>query len=259
MKKVFLLPILLMLLTSACKKVIDLDLKTTSPSIVIEGELSNSEAAVVRVTKSVQFGDDNTFPAVHGAAVTITDEKGIHYTLAETGSGIYSNNLKGLPGHTYYLSVRTGTDTFTASSFMPSLVGLDSVRLQKNILFGKLSYTSIAYYFDPAGLGNYYKFSEKVNQKRTSNIWVWDDRILDGRQSSIPLFHSGDDNDIHVGDTVKVEMQCIDKNVHRYFTTLENVKTSNSVPANPDSNISGGALGYFSAKTTDTKQIIAKP
>ncbi len=53
-------------------------------------------------------------------------------------------------------------------------------------------------------------------------------------------------------DTVMVEMRCIDKAVYDYFYSLDQISSTNgnsATPANPVSNILGGALGYFSAHT----------
>jgi hypothetical protein len=49
-------------------------------------------------------------------------------------------------------------------------------------------------------------------------------------------------------------MYCIDKNVYNYFFSLLQVTGNNggfqsASPDNPITNISGGALGYFSAHT----------
>jgi hypothetical protein len=47
-------------------------------------------------------------------------------------------------------------------------------------------------------------------------------------------------------------MRCIDKGAYDYFYSLDQITSTNgnsATPANPVSNISGGALGYFSAHT----------
>ena len=50
-------------------------------------------------------------------------------------------------------------------------------------------------------------------------------------------------------------MRCIDKNVFRYFTALQGSQNNATTPANPENAITGGALGYFSAHTTQKKKI----
>jgi hypothetical protein len=49
-------------------------------------------------------------------------------------------------------------------------------------------------------------------------------------------------------DSVTIEMHCIDKPVYDYYYSLGN-RDNSATPANPVSNIVGGALGYFSAHT----------
>jgi hypothetical protein len=56
-------------------------------------------------------------------------------------------------------------------------------------------------------------------------------------------------------------MRCIDKNVFEYFKQLSGLDPTNgqpTAPTNPVSNISGGALGYFSAHTTQKKKAIVQ-
>lgn len=53
-------------------------------------------------------------------------------------------------------------------------------------------------------------------------------------------------------------MLCISPEVYKYWYSLNAGATGGNnaaSPANPVSNISGGALGYFSAQTAQTKYI----
>jgi hypothetical protein len=55
-------------------------------------------------------------------------------------------------------------------------------------------------------------------------------------------------------------MMCIENAVFKYWFSLNQSATGNSQsasPANAVSNISGGALGYFSAHTVETREIVA--
>ena len=58
---------------------------------------------------------------------------------------------------------------------------------------------------------------------------------------------------------VSVEMQCISKSAHLFFYTLSQQSGAGpgggTAPSNPPNNIIGGALGLFSAHTTQTKVI----
>lgn len=50
-------------------------------------------------------------------------------------------------------------------------------------------------------------------------------------------------------------MQCVDKAVNLYFVSMSQTNGESATPANPVSNIAGGALGYFSAYTKQIKKV----
>ncbi len=68
---------------------------------------------------------------------------------------------------------------------------------------------------------------------------------------------------VQTGDAITVELLSIDKATYDYFNTLRDVLSSDQAatslaPANPNTNLSNGLLGYFSAYTIDTKTIIRR-
>ncbi|MHA4806660.1 DUF4249 domain-containing protein [Flavitalea flava] len=245
----------------SCKKIIHVDLNNAAPQIVIEGEVTNlPEPYQVRITKTVNFSASNTFPPVTGALVQITDSNtGLSATLVESDPGVYSTNLlAGIPLHTYNLLVQAEGKEYKASSAMPQLVPFDSVTFAVNTDFNnKKVINAVVNFQDPDGLGNYYQFTEYLNDKLVPNIFVFEDRLSDGRHIEHPLFN--DSSYIQRGDTMLVKMFCIDKPVFDYFNTLIQVTGSgnfqSATPANPNSNISNGALGYFSAHTIQSRRL----
>ena len=68
-------------------------------------------------------------------------------------------------------------------------------------------------------------------------------------------------NYFNPGDTVWVDLLSIDKASYDYFNTLNNILTSDRsptslAPANPNTNLTNGALGYFAAYSVDSRMII---
>jgi len=239
---------------SACKKIIQVDLNNAPSQLVVEGLVTNANTAQVSLTKSLKFSADNLFPTVSGAVVLITDNLGKTYTLAETTPGNYTNSvLIGVPGRTYNLSITTDGIKYLASSTMPQQVNFDTLLTENFIFFGKQIINIKPKYTDPLGFGNNYQFIETINHTINKRIFVWDDRLNDGGISTRPLIET--DSTINSGDTIQVEMRCIDKNIYRYFTALMDFQNNSATPANPDTNISGGCLGYFSAYTSQTKKV----
>jgi Domain of unknown function (DUF4249) len=241
----------------SCRKVINVDLNNADPRLVIEGVVDNMNPAFVEISKSVIFSNNNIFPTVSGALVKVTDNLGGSFNFTETTPGKYVNgSLIGVPGRTYTLSVVAEGKTYTAVSIMPTPVNLDTLLFEKLIFGSTPTWAVKPQYTDPAGFGNYYKFYETINNRRFPDYWVWDDKFTNNGVSTRPLIQT--DTTIRLNDTVEVEMQCIDKNVYRYFLALLDVKQNNTVPANPESNITGGCLGYFSAHTTQKKKARVK-
>jgi hypothetical protein len=254
MKRNFIVLAAYLLICFSCTKTINVDLKTAAPQLVIEGIINDQQAATVIISKSVPFSSSNTFPAVSGATVIIEDNHNNSYTLPETSAGTYSNPLlTGIPGTTYTLTVTVAGKPYTSISTMPAKVKLDTILFENFGLFGKSTWSVKPQYTDPPNFGNYYKFYESINNRKYPSYWIWDDRLTNNGISTRPLLQT--DSIIHLGDSVEVEMQCIDENVYKYFVSLLDTQLNNTVPANPTSNISGGCLGYFSAQTSQKKKL----
>ena len=253
------------LLACSCKKTVTLKLNTAPTQIVIEGEITNLPVLyTVSLSQTVGFYADNTFPPVSGASVIISDTtNGIRDSLTEVapGTGVYTTHeTVGVPGHTYTLSVTWQQKNYTATSTMPTEVPLDSVSFSELSGFGNKQIDAIANFQDPAGVKNYYQFVEFVNGTQiTKDIFVFDDRLSDGRYINETLYN--DTSYLFQGDEVKVNMYCIDENVYNYFYQLiqsggTGAFSTTASPANPTSNISNGALGYFSAHTVSSKTAV---
>jgi Domain of unknown function (DUF4249) len=248
---------LLIIALSSCEKVINVDLKTAESKVVIEGIIDNSgDPAKVSISKSVPFSNPNTYPTISGAVVRVTDNTGGNYLLTETSSGVYTNSmLIGVPGKTYNLNIALNGQSYTAVSKMPMPVNLDSL-FQGKVILNKSTIFVSAVFNDPAGFGNKYQFIEKINGKRNKTVFLIDDLYQDGGKITNELID--EDADIKKADTVQIEMRCIEDKVFRYMKGIEDLNSGSTVPANPESNINNGALGYFSAHTAQKKNIVIK-
>lgn len=247
---------------TSCQKVIDVKLDEADKKIVIDAVITDNEGGCkVRLSKTKNFDADNNFVGLSGAVVTIKDETGTATTLTETTTGVYSNShLKGTSGKTYQLLVTVEGKSYSASSTMPEHIHLDSLYLKKQKFFDEEETFCNVVFQDPGGVKNYYLFKQYVNDKRTDGTFIMDDDLSDGKQFKSTLYLFPEDEDkIKSGDLVEVEMQCIDKAVYKYWYSYDQAASGggSATPANPVSNISGGALGYFSAQTVQRKSVIA--
>jgi hypothetical protein len=245
----------------ACKKIIQVNLVNVSPQIVIEGNVTDNPGPYqVQISRSVDYAANNVFPPVTDAVVSITDSTtGKRDVLIEVDSGVYATQvLLGQPEHTYQLLVIEGGQQYSATSTMPLPVRLDSVTFEQNTSLNGISeITAIVNFQDPRGVTNYYQFTEVVNGKAVPDIFVFDDRLSDGKYIEEPLFN--DTAYLEPGAALLLTMNCVDEKIYNYFNELSNVSATagiqSTTPANPASNINNGALGYFSAHTTTFEQL----
>ena len=253
-----LLSAMLLLALVSCQKVINIDTNNAAPQLVIEGNLTDifGQAQLVHISKTVAFSAANNYPPVSGATVIITDSIGEQIPFTEETPGYYYNHIfAGDYGKTYTLTVTTGGKVYTASSTMPAPVQLDSVTSTSNQFDKSNPYTIVVNYQDPAGMANQYKFNLYINSAPVQTIFTNNDSFTNGRYVREQLFEEG--TDIVVGDTAKVEMECIDKNIYQYWFSLSQLQINGPgggiTPSNPPSNFDNGALGYFSAHTSSIK------
>ncbi len=249
----------------ACTKVVDINLNDAAPKTIIEGGLSDKLASCsVKISKTINFDQPNDFPAVTGALVTITDEFGEQATLTETTPGLYKADFyRGTAGKTYTVSVNAEGKTYTASSTMAYPIAIDTLIPQRITFdrFGKtetLNYVKIQYQ-DTRWEENYYRFIEKINRTISTEIMIDNDMLRDGSVISQQIY--SENPPIQEGDTITVYLQTIQKDIFNYFSQLNQVTSQDrggqsAAPANPTSNFSNGALGYFSAYSVRSKRII---
>lgn len=244
---------------SSCTKVIDIDLNKSNPQYIIEGEVTNAVAVqTVHITRSVNFSEDNNYPAVTNAVVIISDDAGNLDTLIQDEPGYYkTTKIAGIPGRTYKMEVSVDGQRFIASSKMPEPVLIDTLRMEERPSFGENIKAPAVTFHEPAGTGHYYYFMVYRNHHRIKTIYIDDDQASDG--TVINRFLPDADSSYNAGDKVCVDLQSITKEVYEYYFSLQQtIGQSSATPANPVTNISGSnVLGYFSAHTADRRKLIA--
>ncbi len=249
---------------NSCEKVIEVKIKDSDMRYVIEGVITDEPGKCkIALSRTVRFSDPNTFPPVAGATVKVSDN-GTEFTLTETSPGIYETNaINGTPGHLYHLSVTVSNKVFTASCTMKPPVPLDTLYIARGP-FGAYKFPHIVY-TDPGGINNGYRFIQYVNGVKDPAVFWDNDEFTDGQVSTLRLDNGiSDDNDprtIHSGDIVTVEILSLDDLIYRFWSTVQFGGAAGSAftasPANPVTNVNGGALGYFSAHSVMKRTVIA--
>jgi hypothetical protein len=248
-----------------CQKVINVDLNDAAPLIVIEGIITDSPGPyLIQISKSGSFFNQPVLPPVPGADVTISDSRGIIDTLEEIKPGIYrTSKTHGIPGNTYTLKVISDNKEYIGSSTMYSHVRIDSLTVDKS-QFQHMGLGGgnkdanrvelICHFKDPFEK-NFYRL--KVIGKDSTldeNYRLYDDQYTNGQEIAMRAAH------VMPGDTVRIELFSLDQQTFSYYRSLEDLINTNpffgSTPANPNTNLSNGALGYFGACAVSSKTVI---
>ena len=233
----------------SCEKVIEIPLKDSQSLLVVEGNIDNAslyQEVILSKSTAFSYAGDQVF--VSGAKVSITEDGTRRIILDEKAKGQYRiAGFKGKPGSTYVLNVEVDGQKYTATSTMPEAVSMDSIGTVSTYILSDKIISAAVIYEDPKDVENYYRFKVTINEKISSTYWVFDDRFTNGNVVSQTLTDLG--NKLNPEDKIRIQMQCIDAAVYAYWTGLRGQYPGASTPANPVSNISNGALGYFSAHT----------
>lgn len=257
----FLLAFLIASVLLSCEKVIDLNLPTTAPKIVIEGIFTDLNVRhTISISTTVNFDASNTKKPVSGATVSLKEENGPTINFTEDSPGNYlSTRYKGIPGKKYTLTVTLNGQTYVATSIMPLAVPIKSLNQIELSFFGETKKFVQVNYQDPAGIPNYYYNRLFVNKLKRSSFYLESDRFNDGRLVQNTIFN--DEPDLVAGDKVQVQLLTIDENVYKYLFSITQIDGNGgppTAPANPTSNFNNGALGYFSASTLTTDSLTIK-
>lgn len=262
-RELIILPVIFMLVCS-CEKVIDIDLNQAAARLVVTANITDEPGPYyVRLARTVNFdAANNDFPAVPGAIVTVADDHGNSELLTEVTPGVYETRItQGVHGRTYTLTVLFDGVEYKAISTMPRPVSLSDLSLEEGGFIGEQEQEVVAWFRDTPGVKNYYRFRGWNNGLSFNKAFTFDDKAYDGSEVrySLEPDEERDDLKIRSGDRIEVELQCVDHNVHLYFLTLSQYTGEGppTAPANPVSNISNGALGYFSAHTVSRMSIVA--
>jgi hypothetical protein len=237
----------MILIFGSCEKVIHLDLKNSTPKIVIQGNIYDQLGPyIVKISNSVNFEASSNYPPVSGANVTISDNTGQNEVLKEPTAGTYiTSKLRGVPGRTYTLSVKIGNQNYLSAATMPPAVAIDSIYFSSSLFSGEMITT--VRLLDPPFIANYYRLVYFINRVQQKAFYVLDDELFQGATIRYALLSRGNNIKLVKGDQVTVWLESIDHGVFEYFRTAGSDGGESASPANPVSNISNGALGYFNA------------
>ncbi|HET6244545.1 MAG: DUF4249 domain-containing protein [Bacteroidetes bacterium] len=257
--------VFLVIAVVSCEKVIEVDLNEENSKIIVEGGISNQHTAdTIRLSRTGSYFGDNNFQSITGAEVSVSDNMGKNELLLEVSSGTYvTSEIKGIPGNSYQLTVKSDGETISAGSQMTEPVQIQYLSYrEKERTLGTRQGNYVTFFFkDPSNERNFYLVKASGTSVEynhgSDNFFVVNDDFFDGNNFGIEIpfchFNSG---------IATVELISIDKNAFDYYKSLNEVINNpgpgafSGVPQYPTtSNLTGEALGYFRTFSSSVKSI----
>ena len=267
MKKRYLLPVLLFFFFSSCEKVVDVDVPSIEPKLIIDAsfevffdENPVTTNTVVKLRLSADYFE-TTIPKITNATVFLTNLSNSSVINFEDANadGNYEPTTTFLPEEnvTYELTVIYENETYKGTATRVKSTPFTSVTQGDETLFsGNETELKIAF-TDDANAENYYLFD------LTNNIFLAiEDRFFNGADYNFSYFY--DEEELKVPTAIKIKMSGITKEYYTYFRVLIDQSGQNAggpfetVPSSllgnmiNTTNEANFPLGYFHISETDT-------
>lgn len=260
---------ILMLLFCSCEKVVDVDLDSAPPRLVIDAAIqwekgtAGNEQSIRLTTTSPYF--DTVIPAVSGATVMVTGPAGEVFDFIETpNSGIYvCTDFVPVINGEYVLTVISAGQTYSATETLKPVPELEQTEQNNEGGFTGDEIEIKIFYTDDGSTDDYYLSRFEPSFSTLPAFEVSEDRFFQGNQ----IFATYSDEDLAAGQILEFKLAGISQRYYNYMNILLSIAGSNggspfqSPPATVRGNIvnstteSNFALGYFTLSETVSRTV----
>jgi hypothetical protein len=261
---------------SSCEKEINLDLKNTSPKLVVEGNVLRGIDSIIsqqelKISLSANYTGNANPQAVTSAIVMVNDGSN-SYTYTHIGNGIYRSSFIAATNKTYKLIINYEGDDYNAYETLKAEgAPIDSLTVNyfPSALGSPEGNFITVNTTDPLNEENYYLWQLFINEQiminpSPGNIYraIQKDNFFNGQ----PLINylPFDNFPVVTGDIARLHQLNISEQMYNYYYSIFNLTASSPVSgdvppgkikgniinlSNPDKN----ALGYFGACSISIK------
>lgn len=256
---------------SCCTEKIDLELDSTYTRLVVDGAITNQPGPhQIKLSYTADYFDNKPPLSVSGAEISLSD--GLNsWMITESSPGIYETpeGFQGAAGSYYSLLINKveldgKQQSFEAKSGMPPVSPIDSIQVEFEPNW-KIWAIKL-YTLDPPSK-DFYMFKVYVNNilvTDTIDRWVVvSDDFFNGNYTFGVLVQFIRETEAQVGDTVRLEMASITEEYAKFIAEIQQASGYNNPlfsgpPANVRSNITNGAIGFFSAYSTSLSEAVIR-
>jgi hypothetical protein len=268
MRKLFLIIPAILLFITSCTERIDIELDETYTRLVVYGTITTDTTRhYIELSTTSSYYYNEAPPPVTGASVEISDDLGNIENLTEAEPGKYSTSplFAAVTGRTYTLSIEladeiNGHKTYMASSTVSPIYPIDSIGLVYQPDWGEDGFYEVTCYYQDPPTTDFYMFNIFKNGElltdTINNRFVSSDELYNGNYTNgIGVGYLNQTNEREVlrpGDTITFQAGNISEEYYNFIVTLQaetgfQTPLFSGPPANVKSNISNGAVGFFTA------------
>jgi len=271
-----------LLFASACTERIDIQLDSTYRRLVVDGAVtSDSIKHRVFLSLSSDYFSNNPAASLGNALVELFyEDQALRFPESSLLPGCYESPeaFRGVPGTTYTLVISqidvdgNGIDErYQAVSTMPGGSEIESVELKYFSAPVLSGHTVFLYAYNPVNQRDWFGFKlvkngDVLTDSLTKYTVLSDDLFDTGYFPGLPVGFLNDDNPreaVHAGDTITLEMDCIEQAYYNFVTEAQleiagNFPLFSGPPANVRSNLDNGAQGFFAAYSIERFSLIVK-
>lgn len=206
----------------SCEDVIDVDLNTAEPKLVIDASINwfkntAGNQQEIKLTLSAPYFDDQVPPATGAEVRVIKSSDDVFEFIEEGTTGIYKNNVF-IPqiNETYDLEIIYEGEVYTATETLKSVVDIDYVEQNNDGGFSGEETELKAFYTDPADEENYYFFEFISDIPDIPSLDVYDDEFTNGNQ----IFGFYTEEELETGDQVIIRNYGVSERFYEFMFIL---------------------------------------
>jgi hypothetical protein len=263
------------LVFSSCETTVPLDLTQVEERVVIEGLVTDHASHnYVKITRSTGFYGTGTTERITDAIVSVVDNDGTMHTFVHNPNGHADSTgyylpdvpFSGVIGKTYKLSALVDGKEYNAEDELIRLVPIDKLTYRVNEDEqadpedeGRF-YELLLSVKEPQDTRDYYLFkcyrNDKVEYANETDLYFADDELIGENIDGVPLpvYYA-------VNDKARVEVLSLSRDAFVFYRDLQKLLANDgglfgTPPANPRSNLSNGALGFFQVSALQSGEVI---
>ncbi len=252
------LTIAVLITITSCEEIIEIDLNSSDPALVIEASLYKDSVSVVHLTKTANYFSVDEPSLIENASVTITAGN-VSEELSYIGNGNYiGQSIIGTENVNYNIEILWNETVYAGNAYLPKqteIISLEVIEFQPPSPHAPLFLQIESTFLDDPEVENFYLLR-----------YVQNDTLLSGQYFAFSDLMAINDTvsftnpmvSFNPGDEVVIKVFSIDEPIYNFFVQLNDAlgggMAMSSTPYNPTSNIEG-AMGYFAAWSYDADTI----